>query len=628
MCGIAGFIGPSDQETLFAMTRALAHRGPDGEGFFLEEKKRVHLGHRRLAIVDLADGAQPMVSADEQLVLVFNGEIYNHLELRTELIAQGYIFKTDHSDTEVLLHGYRAWGEEMLEKLNGMWAFAIYDQRTDSLFLARDRFGEKPLYYFHRPGSRGVFAFSSEMTSLLKHPEAPRNESTLALKKYFAYGYIPAPYTLIDGIHKLPAGCSGRLNILSGEWKMRRYWNYRLEPSEYHLPADGGRAWAEEFLELLDRAVKRRLVADVPMGIFLSGGLDSSAVAALAARHLPAGALKTFSIGFEDQSFNELPFARQVASFLGSVHQEELLDLQRALALLPDCFNNLDEPIADSSLLPTWLLAGFARRHVTMALGGDGGDELLAGYDPFKALRAAELYAQKIPAWLHPALSFLAAWLPVSHANMSIDFKVKRTLRGLSFDQPLWIPVWMGPLSPREIDDFFGDKNDLEEVYSEAIEAWEVAGEGASITDRALQFFTRLYLQEDILLKVDRMSMSHSLEVRSPFLDIDVVDFLRRLPPTVKLRGSTTKWILKKALHSLLPATIINRKKKGFGMPIGSWLSSGALLPAEPTAVEAKKFFRQRWQSHRSLRSDERLFLWAQFVLSKVRKHHASTHRK
>ncbi|MCX6957702.1 MAG: asparagine synthase (glutamine-hydrolyzing) [Verrucomicrobiae bacterium] len=616
MCGIAGFIGSGSREVLERMTRALAHRGPDAEGFFVEEKSGVNFGHRRLAIVDLVDGAQPMTTADGELVIVFNGEIYNHAELRAELVGKGYFFQTNHSDTEVLLYGYREWGEGMLEKLNGMWAFAIYDKRKGSVFLARDRFGKKPLYYFQRPGGDGVFAFTSELIALLHHPQAPRNESMLAIKKYFAYGYIPAPHSLIDGIHKLPGGHCGRLDLVTGRWEVRRYWEYRLEPCQPELPADGGKAWGEELLERLDRAVKRRLMTDVPLGVFLSGGIDSSAVAALAARHLPAGRLKTFSIGFTDPSFDELPFARQMAAHLGCAHHEEILDLENAVRLLPGLLSRLDEPIADSSILPTWLLSGFARRHVTVALGGDGGDELFAGYDPFKALKAAELYSKIVPKKIHPALCLLASRLPVSHHNISFDFKIKRFLKGLSFSQPLWMPVWMGPLSLEGIHDYFGSHDTAEEIYSEAIEAWESAGTGASSVDRALQFFTRLYLQDDILAKVDRASMLHSLEARSPFLDIEVVDFARRLPHTVKFRNGTTKWILKKALESLLPHEIIYRKKKGFGMPIGSWLRDGLIALGSPKMSAGKKFFEQRLKAHQSGKSDGRLFLWAQVVLN------------
>ena len=285
MCGIAGFVAPrpsGDREILERMTRALAHRGPDAEGYLIAPEVGLHLGHRRLAIVDLSGGAQPMSTADGEFTIVFNGEIYNHAELRAELLAMGHSFQTDHSDTEVLLEGYRAWGEKMLELLNGMFAFAIYDRRGGQLFLARDRFGKKPLYWFQQGG---VFGFASELTALLHHPAAPRNESALALKKYFAYGYIPAPHSIIAGISKLPGGWCGTLALASGEWKPRQWWKFQLEPSAEEATPARCDAWASELLEKLDNAVKRRLMADVPLGVFLSGGIDSSAVAALAATY-------------------------------------------------------------------------------------------------------------------------------------------------------------------------------------------------------------------------------------------------------------------------------------------------------------------------------------------------------
>ena len=622
MCGIAGFVAPRDlgsREVLERMTRALTHRGPDAEGYQIDVEQGVHLGHRRLSIVDLAGGAQPMSSQDGELTIVFNGEIYNHAELRAELLAKGHSFQTDHSDTEVLLEGYRAWGEGMLDRLNGMFAFALYDTRRGQLFLARDRFGKKPLYWFQR---EGTFAFASELTALLHHPAAPRNESTLALKKYFAYGYIPAPLSAIDGIFKLPGGWCGTLDIATGRsdsWSPKKWWEFRLEPSSLEVTPARCAAWAEELLSVLDGAVKRRLMSDVPLGVFLSGGIDSSAVAALAARHLPAGRLRTFSIGFTDPSFDESTYAREAAAFIGCDHQLEILDLERARDLLPGLLARLDEPMGDASILPTWLLSGFTRRHVTVALGGDGGDELFAGYDPFQALQKADLYSRLVPRSLHPAIRLLASRLPVSHANISLDFKIKRTLRGLSYRDELRLPVWMGALEPSEIDRYFGDHTSEEELYSEAIEAWKSAGEQAHSVDRALQFFTRLYLQDGIMAKVDRASMLHSLEARSPFLDLEVIDFARRLPHTVKLREGTTKWILKKALEPVLPASILHRKKKGFGTPIGPWLREGAIAPEIP-AGSAGEIVHKSLQSHRSGRRDERLFLWCQHVLGEWRK--------
>ena len=624
MCGIAGFVAPrgeAGRDVLERMTRSLAHRGPDAEGYFLDPERGVHLGHRRLSIVDLSGGAQPMATTDQALVIVFNGEIYNHSELKAELQSKGCRFQTDHSDTEVLLEGYREWGEGILERLNGMFAFAIYDKVHGKLFIARDRFGKKPLYWFQLDG---VFAFASELTALMRHPVSPRSESPIALKKYFAYGYIPAPHSVIDGIQKLPGGWCGTLDLANGRWSMRKWWEFRLEPesSATQVTPDQCNRWAGELLEVLDRAVKRRLMSDVPLGVFLSGGIDSSAVAALAARHLPAGRLRTFSVGFTDPSFDELPYAREAAAFIGSVHQTEVLDLSRARELIPGLLARLDEPMGDGSLLPTWLLCGFTRRHVTVALGGDGGDELFAGYDPFKALRTADIYASMVPRAIHPALLLLASRLPVSHANISLDFKIKRMLRGLSYGEKIRLPIWMGPLEPKQIDDYFGVHTAPEELYSEAIEAWDSAGEHASPVDRALQFFTRLYLQDDILAKVDRASMIHGLEARSPFLDLEVINFARKLPHTVKLRGGTTKWILKKALEPILPASILYRKKKGFGTPLGQWFRDRALAPEIPVGGSGG-FVERAVHSHQTGRGDERLFLWCQHVLGEWRKSNA-----
>jgi asparagine synthase (glutamine-hydrolysing) len=602
MCGIAGFLGAGGSADLQRMTRRLTHRGPDAEGFFEKPDVGVFLGHRRLSIIDLACGAQPMVSADGAITIVFNGEIYNQAELRRQLLAKGHVFATDHSDTEVLLHGWREWGEGMLERLNGMWAFAIYDSRTRRLFLTRDRFGKKPLYYFHR---NGTFAFASELTALLEHPLAPRNQSEIARVKFLAHALIPAPHSAIEGIYKLPAAHRLTIDAESGLPKIQRYWRYTLEPQNHHKTEA---ALAEELLETLTRATRRRLVADVPLGIFLSGGLDSSTIAALAARDVQDRTLQTFTIGFKEPSFDESTFAAQVAEFLKTDHHTDTLGLDAALEVMPRIFDLLDEPQGDGSLLPTWLLCRFARRHVTVALSGDGGDELFAGYDPFRALRLAGLYSNLVPRPLHAALRLLAARLPVSHANLSLDFKIKRTLRGLDHPSRLWNPVWLGALEPSELARLTDSHFSVEEIYSEAIESWESCS-GRDPVDRTLQFYTEIYLQDGILAKADRASMMNSLEVRSPFLDIEVADFARRLPHHDKLRGKTTKYLLKRAVEGLLPHDIIYRSKKGFGTPVGSWLRSGRIAPEANSPL-----LREKLSAHLAGQSDERLFLWCEYV--------------
>ena len=588
------------------MNAALAHRGPDDDGTWVDDTHRVFLGHRRLSIVDLGGGHQPMWTEDGQLGVVFNGEIYNHMELREELIALGCRFQSDHSDTEVLLHGYRCWGPDFTNRLNGMWAFVLYDLRKRQLFCSRDRFGKKPFFYTLRSGS---FVFASELSAIVRHPAVDASVSQRSLQKYFAYGYIPAPHTLYQDIHKLPGGHSLTFDLTSQRIDVRKYWDFVIEPFET-VPANPEREWGEQLLELLSAAVKRRLMGDVPLGFFLSGGIDSSSIVALAARHMDRSRIHTFSIGFDEPSFDESRYSTEMAQHLGTLHHLDVLSLEKGAALLPEIVAKLDEPMGDSSLLPTYLLCKHTREKVTVALGGDGADELFAGYDPFRALRAAELYGRFVPRPLHTAVKMLVNRLPVSHANMSFDFKVKRTLRGLGQPKKLWLPVWMGPLDPLELGDLFDAPVDVEDVYSEAIEQWD-ACKSSSLVDKVLQFYTKLYLQDDILVKVDRASMMHSLEARAPYLDIDLVDFVRRIPHQYKFRNGETKYLLKKALEPVLPHSVLYRAKKGFGIPIGSWLEQG-MLPIDPGGSPGldARFVAERLGAHRRGQRDERAFLW------------------
>lgn len=603
MCGIAGFVGSGTRADLVRMTRAIAHRGPDAEGLWQDEARGVFLGHRRLSIIDLAGGGQPMWSADGQIGIVFNGEIYNHAELRAELQSASCRFLSDHSDTEVLIHAYREWGDGFINRLNGMWAFVIYDVTRQRLFASRDRFGKKPFYYFQ---SGDTFAFGSELSAVTAHPAAPSGLDRLAITKFFAYGLIPAPFTMVAGIRKLPAGHNLEFSLATRECRVTKYWEYRLEPSsEWASPE----ACAEDLRHHLRTAVQRRLVSDVPLGVFLSGGIDSSAVAAFASETLGRGNLQTFSIGFHEPSFDESAFAQRAADFLGTRHHLDTLTIDRTVELLPSLAAQLDEPQGDSSILPTWLLSGFTRQHVTVALGGDGGDELFAGYDPIRALHAANVYHQITPTFLHPAIRWAAARLPVSHQNLSLDFKLKRFLRGAGYPPAQWLPNWMGALEQRDLAREFSP----DEVYSEAITAWDLEPK-ASLVDKATQYFIRVYLQDGILPKVDRASMLHALEARSPFLDIDLVNFARRVPAKWKYHRSTTKYLLKLALEPVLPRDIIYRKKKGFGTPIGSWFQQGKLTFDSPKLVPAK-LLESRQRSHVANVSDERQFLWNAWML-------------
>ena len=614
MCGIAGFVGQGDQLDLERMTRALTHRGPDAEGFHVDRDRALYLGHRRLAIRDISGGQQPMWSRDGRLCVVYNGEIYNYNELRGELERGGHHFVTSHSDTEVLIHGYRAWGEGLAERLNGQFAFAVFDLERERLFLARDRFGEKPLYYAHR---RGLFAFASELDALAQHRDVDTDLSQTALQKLFAYGYLPAPHALYAGAAKLPAGHWMLVDLRSQELRVLPYWRFEIEPDEALAARDEG-ALAEELRDLLVQAVKRRLVSDVPIGVFLSGGVDSGGILAAAALHRPSETVRSFTIGFEEASYDESRYAERVAEYVGTDHNQRILNLDQARGLIPSVLDRLDEPLGDASIVPTHMLSAFTREQVTVALSGDGGDELFAGYDPFKALAPAGLYSSAVPQPLHEVFRRLAAHLPRSHRNMSFDFKLRRALMGLSQPEAAWAPVWMAPLDPRDAAELFEAPMRTEEVYSEAMELWE-SGPARNRIDRLLQFFTVLYLQDDILTKSDRAAMMCSLESRAVFLDNDLADFCRRLPHGLKYRNGERKYLLKKALEGMLPRDIIYRRKKGFGIPLADWMCRvPAEVPLRPLPGVRSGWAERAWAAHRAGRADHRLFLWTWWSLQRT----------
>jgi asparagine synthase (glutamine-hydrolysing) len=607
MCGLAGFVGAGDRDDLTAMAAAIAHRGPDGDGFHIESEHGLFLAHRRLAILDIAGGAQPMWTPDGRYAIIYNGEVYNHAELRAELTAKGARFRTDHSDTEALLHAYAEWGEAMPAKLNGMFAFCIYDKPRQRLFFARDRFGEKPLFFARQ---NGLFAFASELSAIAAHRRFRAALNPRSVQKLMAYGFLPAPNAIYADCEKLPQGHSAIYDLTTGALTITPYWRFafRTEPAWLERREDD---LAEELRALLFQAVTRRLISDVPLGFFLSGGIDSSAVLAAAARVLPAQNLKTFTIGFTEDSYDESAHAARVAAHVQAANAVEKLDLTSARDLAPGILARLDEPLGDASILPTALLAQFTRRHVTVALSGDGGDELFAGYDPFQALAPARIYAALTPRGVHDALRAAVHRLPVSGANMSLDFKLRRTLSGLSYPQSLWNPVWLAPLDPRAIAEMFADPLPAEDLYSEALTVWE-RDPGLDLIDRTLAFYTNFYLPDDILVKVDRAAMMHSLESRAVLLDNDLVDFCQRLPHQWKYRNGERKYLLKRALRGLLPDAIIDRKKKGFGIPTATWLKSmPAQAPLAPIAGARLDKVAQAWADHRAGRADHRLFLWA-----------------
>lgn len=566
MCGISGIVSFKEPrvspEILKRMNDTLRLRGPDDEGFFFSDG--VGLGHRRLAIIDLASGHQPMTSADGRYTIVFNGEIYNFLELRAKLECAGVAFRT-HSDTEVLLELFARQGLGMLENLNGMFAFAIWDARDKKLYAARDRAGKKPFYYAL---VNNHFIFGSELKALLEFPGMKKNLNPVALQHFLTYEYVPAPLAMIEGVSKLKQ--AHWLVLDDGKITTGRYWN---QPLGEALPDDEKTA-SKTLLSLLDKAVQYRLISDVPVGVFLSGGLDSSSIVALIARHREGKNIQTFSINFEEASYDESLYSETVAKKFGTDHHAQTLTANTMLDILPDVANYLDEPFADASILPTYLLSRFTRKNVTVALGGDGADELFAGYPTFYATRFANIY-QKMPKIAHKVIDGLAKILPTSDKNMSLDFKVRQFLKGAHLPGVIKNQMWLAAVLPEEQNALFHSdfKSKLGASDPLAILREEMSHcPSKNPGDELSYFYQKFYMCDDILFKVDRASMANSLEVRAPYLDKDVVDYACRLPYSYKLKGITTKYILKKTFNRILPAMITQRSKKGFGIPLSGWL--------------------------------------------------------
>jgi asparagine synthase (glutamine-hydrolysing) len=570
MCGITGWANlesttpPFDgaRELLHSMCDRMVHRGPDSEGLLVTNGAA--LGMRRLAIIDLVTGEQPVYNEDKSVAVVLNGEIYNYREIRRDLEKRGHSFRSQ-SDTEVLPHLYEEYADDMVQHLNGMFAFALWDSRTRRLLLARDRFGEKPLYW-------GVFEntllFASEPKVLLAHPSVKTSVNLQALREYLSFDYVPAPLTIYQGINKLPAAHT--LTLAEGRIETRAYWSLSYKNKQ---PAPTEAEAAEALRALLADSVRMRLVSDVPLGVLLSGGVDSSTVAALAVQ-ASSEAVKTFSISFAESSFDESSYARAVAKFLGTDHHEERLSANLAANLVGEIGSWMDEPFSDPSLVPTYLLSRFTRKHVTVALGGDGGDELFAGYPMYRGHRWAENYL-KVPSMLRSGvLEPLIGLLPVKTKNLSFDYKATKFISGTKYDRVARHHVWFGSFSPVEQEMVLAPevlRQTDGDIYREAREMLAECDSG-DVVEQMQSLDTRLYLAEDILTKVDRASMAVSLEVRAPFLDPRVAEFAASLPANYKLRGSKTKYILKRAIEGHLPPFVTRRGKKGFGVPVAEWL--------------------------------------------------------
>ena len=618
MCGIAGYWGKGDEQVLDSMIDAISYRGPDDKGLFV--KGNMGLAQRRLSIIDLTSaGHQPMSNEDKTVQIIFNGEIYNYKELKTSL-KQKHTFKSS-TDTEVILRLYEEYGEEVFSKIQGMFAIALFDSKNNKLFLARDRMGKKPLYWYKNDN---VFLFGSELKALMKHPSFEKEIDLVSLNKYLTYEYVPTPHSIFKNTYKLEPGTY--LTWDGKETLKKVFWEPKFLPK-----SDSFEQSLESLDKALEQSVEDRLVSDVPIGVFLSGGIDSSTVAYYASRaqkNKPEGKIKTFSIGFKETSFDESSYAKQVSKHLGTEHYEKILTSEDSLSLVPKIGEILDEPMADSSLIPTYLLSKFTKENVTVALGGDGGDELFLGYDTFLAHRLASLY-EKVPRVIRTKIiQPLVKLLPTSFVNMSLDFKIKKFVEGFEGNKNYRNDRWLGAFShidranlfKKEISEKLKSKNEFDDIdtYLSHLDSQD-------FFDQVTLLHQRMYMMDQVLVKVDRASMANSLEVRAPFLDTRVVDLANHMPTEFKLRGLERKYILKKLMGGKLPDNIVYRKKKGFGVPIAEWIR-GDLKPVildflgresiEKMGLFNYDYIEKILDEHFSGKKDNRKQIWTLFVFA------------
>jgi asparagine synthase (glutamine-hydrolysing) len=618
MCGIAGFVSRNEhhepgaaQTVLDRMCRVIAHRGPDDQGMLLDD--RVALGMRRLSIIDLAGGHQPMSGCGGAVTIVFNGEIYNYRGLQRELESRGHQFKTN-SDTETIVHAYEEYGAGCLEHLRGMFAFAIWDSRARELFIARDRVGKKPLYYTVTPG--GTLIFGSELKSLREHPEFRGDINIEALDAYLTFGYVPDPLTIFRDVHKLAPG--HQLTFKDGRALVQQYWDFPYEYPQQN-PARSEEECLEELRELLDESVRLRMEADVPLGAFLSGGVDSSTVVGLMARHATQP-VKTFSIGFHEDSYNELKYARIAAERFGTDHHEFVVTPD-ICEIVDDLVWHFDEPFADSSAIPTYMVSKLARQHVTVALSGDGGDELFAGYTRYALDRKRSGFANL------PRLVRQGVMQPLGR-NLPHSAWGRNYLHNVALD-PLdryieEVSVFTRLNKPSLYTHGFRQQLGTSEAAQRFRELAARSRADAAL-DPLLYLDSKTYLPGDILTKVDRMSMAVSLEARVPLLDHKLIEFVcTRIPASMKMKGLATKHIFKRAVRDLVPAEILDRPKQGFGIPIDQWINQQLRERVRGTLTEARtmqrgyvepRYVQLLLDEHERGRRDHATELWTLFML-------------
>jgi len=616
MCGITGIFdtrGASEisRDLLHTMNETQFHRGPDEGGLHLEPG--VGLGHRRLSIIDLSSGQQPLFNEDGSVVVVFNGEIYNFQQLVPELEALGHVFRT-HSDTEVIVHAWEAWGEACVARFRGMFAFVLWDRKQQTLFVVRDRFGVKPLYYAFLDS--GEFLFGSELKSLMAHPGLARDIDPLAVEEYFAYGYVPEPRTIFKRVCKLSPGFTMTLKRGEARALPKQYWDMPFTPVAVKDEASA----MDELVERMQESIRLRMIADVPLGAFLSGGVDSSAVVAMMATQ-SATPVNTCSIGFDDPAFNEIEFAQQVADRYHTTHHVETVAADD-FGLVDKLANVYDEPYADSSALPTYRVCELARKHVKVALSGDGGDEHFAGYRRYRWFRYEERMRAVMPLTLRrPLFGTLGKLYPKADWAPKV-FRAKTTFEALARDTVEGYFHGVSLLSDAQRKQLFSPafKRELQ-----GYEAVEVLRRHAAVspTDDPLSLVQYLdmktYLVGDILTKVDRASMAHALEVREPLLDHELMGWVSGLPTDLKLRGTEGKYLLKKSMEPYLPHDVLYRKKMGFSVPLAAWFR-GPLAKTIRSVVLGERlastglfnqdFLREVVEAHQSGRRDYSVILW------------------
>ena len=567
MCGICGVVSlepgrGTDKLILQKMNGTLRHRGPDDEGYY--QDSRASLAMRRLSIIDLNTGHQPISNETGDIWVVYNGEIYNFPSLRAELEARGHIFKS-RTDTEVIVHAYEEYGDDCVNHFNGMFALALWDARNCRMLLARDHMGIKPLYYW---ADRDRLVFGSELKALTAHPDVPRRINLTAIDLFLSIEYIPSPITIYEDVFKLPPG--HRLVLEGGRLEVSQFWDIPLQPVGQNEDE-----CAEILADLMKEAVGMRLISDVPLGAFLSGGIDSSTVVGYMSQ-FGSQPVKTFSIGFQDATYNELPYAEAVARHFGTEHHFEVLDPDVS-GLTEDLVRHHDEPFADTSIFPTYLVSRLARQHVKVALSGDGGDELFAGYDTYRAEQLSRVYGKLPNVLRRDMIPAFAGMLPPQPAKKGTINKVKRMIEGASMDPALQHTRWMIFMNDRDKDCLY--RSDLKKVLEQGSTSSFFEGhfrEAGSFGSLAQQQYVdmKTYLADDILTKVDRMSMAVSLEARVPLLDHRIAEFALNLPPHMKLNGSRTKIIMRRAVKRLVPDLVIEKPKEGFSIPMKHWLTS------------------------------------------------------